>query len=131
VVALEANLEKSVSRIRNVFHNGSLDVGCGIVIAVSAVDSDAFSVVDESTDEAVLDELRGKDATLLRESLSPVTSKTSSSRWVRKVVLDVLVAALSFLRKTLGFLSDGEARVAREVDDALFEKTLWGLIFVK
>ena len=56
VVVLAVNLPKSVSRIRNVFHNGSRELGCGMVMSVSAVDRvewEAFSVDAESIEEAV------------------------------------------------------------------------------
>lgn len=82
VVVLAVNFAKSVSRIRNVFHKGSREPACGIVMSVSAVDRvewDAFSVETESTEEAVWEEFRGVEegTPALGEAVSSTAAEVS------------------------------------------------------
>jgi hypothetical protein len=132
VVAFAQNFEKSVSRIRNAFQSGSLEVGCGIVMPVSAVDCEAFSVPAESTEEEVWEELRGAEdeATLLRESLSRSTAKLSSFAAVaaadESLAADLaLKGVLTAPMLPLVLLSSVEVKDGRD-DVLLEEKTAWG-----
>jgi len=133
VVGLAENLGKSASRMRKVFQSGSLDVGCGIVIPVSAVDWDAFSADEaESPDEEACDEFRGiEEPTLLREALySAGTAAAKLDSFVAVGIEDEagmavgLMAGKAALPDATGSACFSNTATDREGDDAPLEKTL-------
>ena len=93
VMFLAVSFENSASRVRNVDQSGSRDVGCGIVMVVSSVDSDAFSeaeavVLASSDEEPVWDELRGvEDGVMLRLKTSFLLVGMASLGTVADVLL--------------------------------------------
>lgn len=151
VEVFAVNLPKSTSTVRKVDHSGSREVGCGIVMPVSAVawdePSDGVVVVVVSKDEAVWEEFRGVEAAkLLREALffeEILTGLVVVVGAVVEVVVPCAVGVLLVLSPTVAaleadgaVLSESDDRELltdedeRETEDALLEKTLWGRCFI-